>query len=227
MLHLLTRYYLRDLSFLLSEPPVIPDTLAKPAGMSTNSEDMESCTTPAPIISSSLPPATPTRPSSPGPSTSAPPTTTPPKAPLKKKPGLQPSRGPPVPTNIRVSNLRKRKKLEQEEEKETEKLAMEKEAMEVLDWDGCEEQELEQDLEEGSSRSKEKPYGDMKPRTFRRYKDNFTTVLQAYTTLEQCDLAMYLAGAYSSPSLPCPLRPSKLAICLSPANLNLHLNSNK
>ena len=97
---------------------------------------------------------------------------------------------------------------------------MERESQEVLD--GMEEEE-----QESTSRSKAKPTGEMSATSFWRYKGKLVSVLQRYSFLEQCDLAMFMAGAYSSPTLPCPLRPSKLTIRLSPASLQLHLKSNQ
>ena len=150
-----------------------------------------------------------------------------------------------MPALVRMSKMRKRKL---EEKKEKERVDLDQEAMEVMDLVGCEDQEeleqekeldqekgLEQEKEQGpeqeqeqrSSRSKEKPYGDMSPRSHRRYKEKLIDVLQDYTTLEQCDLVMYTAGAFHSPTLHCPLTPGKMAIRLSRAHLKVHLRSTK
>ena len=125
-----------------------------------------------------------------------------------------------------MTKMRVRRKLEEEEQQKVFEAdwTLEQEAQDLLEGGGSEEEEEEQ---EGTSRSKDKPTGKMPPTSFWRYRGKLVSVLQRYSFLEQCDLAMFLAGAYSSPSLPCPLRPSKLTIRLSPASLQLHLKSNQ
>ena len=128
---------------------------------------------------------------------------------------------------------------------EKEKLDIDLEAQEVLDGsveleEGSEkmeegsvelEESLEleesQKMEESSSRTKEKPYGEMSQRSHRRYKAKLNGILMSYTLKERLDLVMCLAAAFSYPSLPSPLRPSKLAIYLPASKLKEQLKYNK
>ena len=89
--------------------------------------------------------------------------------------------------------------------------------MEEEDMEGIEEVEEEVMT---SSRTPEKPWGAMSERTHRCYKSRLACHLLTFPPVQQVELALCLAGAYSHPwSLPSPLRPSKMAITMSPDKL--------
>ena len=87
------------------------------------------------------------------------------------------------------------------------------------DMEGIEEVEGVEDEVMVSSRTLEKPWGAMAERTYRAYKTRVSAILSSCPMVEQLELAMCLAGSFSEPTLPSPLRPGKMAIRVSPTNL--------
>ena len=199
--------------------------------------------------SSPSPPHSPTPKVQETPSTpqAGPPVSTSSPPPVSKK-----RRRPPVPTATRVHNLRMRRVtmedlmrcelehmvaevatavLTDEVYMQLEKEVMEEMTREVLD-EAKREVELEVEarevlgeVEEGSSWTQDKPYGNTARTCFYQQKSDLKAILTTFNVREQMELTMFLAAANSQPGLVCPMKKSKMRVTVSPEKLTEFLSS--